>query len=74
MNNNIRSITRSSLTKIEFFRKADGAKKMVPSKTEGGLYSQSIRVPRKSVYEHCSEPTNIDFSFLDKCHQQKAVA
>ena len=83
MNNNIRSTTRSSLTKIEFFRKADGAKKMVPSKTEnrgcfqfreGGLYSQSIRVPRKSVYEHCSEPTNIDFSFLDKCHQQKAVA
>ena len=81
--NNTHSATRSSLSKIEFFHKAENAKKMVPSKTEvrggfqfreGGLYSQSIRVPRRSVYEHCSEPTHIDFSFLDKCHQKKVAA
>ena len=81
MNNN-RSATRSSLSKIEFFHKAENAKKMVPSKTEvrggfqfhkGGIYSQSIRVPRRSIYEHCSKSTHIDFSFLDKCHKTVAA-
>ena len=71
----IHSNIHSSLDKIQFFHKAEGAKHMVHSRTEtrglfvpraNGNYSESLRVPRRSVYEHCSEPTHIDFSFLNK--------
>ena len=58
MNNNIRSITRSSLTKIEFFRKADGAKKMVHSKTES-FHVQYTRICQKAPYHmlfSCRDP------------------
>ena len=78
----LHSNTRSSLDKIQFFHKAEGAKRMIHSSTESrglftpvanGHYSEAIKVPRRSVYEHCIEPTHIDFSFLDKCRKPVAA-
>lgn len=73
----MRSLTRSSLSKIEFFHAPAGQKQgrqrltttfrgTSPFNFHGITSRECKRDTSGSIYAHCTPPSHIDFSFLNK--------